>query len=103
MPRSMSRATMGSTCTPIPKLGKAKRRKVDPAHRAATLIASASDCLLCERLGCVPAHWPRHRGLGGGHAGWDLREWVPLCGQCHDIAAVSYTHLRAHETDSYLV
>ena len=77
---------MMSSCTPIPKPGKTKRRKVDPAHRAATLIAAASDCLLCERLGCVPAHWPRHRGLGGGHAGWDLREWVPLCGQCHDIA-----------------
>jgi len=73
------------TCTPIPKPGKTKRRKVDPAHRAATLLVAASDCLLCEHPGCVPAHYPRHRGMGGAGAGWERTEWVPLCAQCHDI------------------
>src|SRR5665647_2820005 len=28
---------------------------------------------------------------------------VVLLGPCHRVPAVSYTHLRAHETDSYLV
>lgn len=23
--------------------------------------------------------------MGGGHAGWDVREWVPLCYKCHEI------------------
>ena len=26
-----------------------------------------------------------------------------ICGEAHSIVTVSYTHLRAHETDSYLV
>jgi hypothetical protein len=39
----------------------------------------------------VPAHWdrinnkPRHRGMGGGKAGWDRNEWIPLCADCHDL------------------
>ena len=71
--------------TPIPKPGKAKRRKVDPLHRAATLLAAESDCLLCEYPGCVPAHWPTHRGIGGANAGWERTEWLPLCTPCHDL------------------
>lgn len=33
----------------------------------------------------MPCHYPRHRGLGSGHAGWSVREWVPLCYKCHEI------------------
>ena len=33
----------------------------------------------------MPAHWPRHRGMGAGHAGWAYTEWVPLCPSCHDL------------------
>jgi hypothetical protein len=76
---------LNDSCTPIPKPGKSPRRKVDPLHRLATRIAAESDCLLCEHPGCVPAHWPRHRGSGGAKAGWERREWLPLCAPCHDL------------------
>lgn len=76
---------MTATCTPIPKPGKAKRRRVDPLHREATKLAAASDCLLCGRTGCAPCHWPKHRGMGGANAGWERTEWVPLCPFHHDL------------------
>ena len=57
----------------------------EAAHRRATVDAMFERCLLCHRDGCVPAHWPRHRGMGAGHAGWDPEEWVPLCRECHDL------------------
>jgi hypothetical protein len=62
-----------------------RARKQAPAHREATKLAAESDCLICGVFGCVPAHFPRHRGLGGGHAGWDRTEYVPLCTPCHDL------------------
>jgi len=71
--------------TNFPKPGKTKRRKVDPLHREATKLAAESDCLLCGHPGCVPAHWPRHRGMGGANAGWERTEWVPLCREHHDL------------------
>lgn len=48
------------------------------------------------------AHHPRHRGMGGGHAGWAHDEGVPLCGVHHDafdgrsgaIGAAWAEHLR---------
>jgi len=76
---------MTEVCTPLPKPGKTKRRKVDPLHRAATLLAAESDCLLCERPGCEPAHWPTHRGMGGGKVGWERTAWVPLDHNRHDL------------------
>jgi hypothetical protein len=55
------------------------------AHRRATALAGASTCLYCRRPGCVPAHWPTHRGMGAAKAGWAVTEWVPLCPAHHDI------------------
>lgn len=54
-------------------------------HREATKLAAGSDCLLCGHPGCVPAHYPTHRGMGGAKAGWERTEWVPLCTPCHDL------------------
>lgn len=62
--------------------GKAER---DKAHREATRKASVMHCRVCGIVPCEPCHWPRHRGLGGGHAGWGDEEWVPLCRRHHDV------------------
>ena len=72
--------------------GTAEKEK---AHKLATQLASECKCLACGHPApSLPAHWPRHRGLGGGHAGWSYLEWVPLCFNCHEIldrrAGVSY-------------
>ena len=56
------------------------------AHKRATIAAMFERCLLCRRdMGCVPAHWPTHRGMAAGKAGWEPHEWVPLCRECHDL------------------
>lgn len=58
----------------------------EAAHRDATRIASEERCLSCRRHApSLPAHYPRHRGMGSGHAGWDVSEWVPLCWYCHEV------------------
>ena len=57
----------------------------EKAHRVATAQARESRCLICKSLGCVPAHYPTHRGMGGGKAGWKPKEWVPLCVEHHDL------------------
>jgi len=63
--------------------GKAER---EADHRKATRIASEHRCLACKAdAPSLPAHWPRHRGMGGGQAGWHYTEWVPLCFRCHEI------------------
>jgi hypothetical protein len=62
-----------------------RKRENERLHKQATKICADSDCLACAKTGCVPAHFPRHRGMGGGHAGWVRGEWVPLCPRCHDI------------------
>ncbi len=78
------------------------------AHKRATRIAAGARCLLCrspKSVGrCVPAHFPRHRGMGAGHAGWGDDEWVPLCGglnECHDLVdgrvGTSLERWEAHE------
>jgi len=62
-----------------------KRRQREAAHRRATALAGGSPCLSCGRPApSLPAHYPRHRGMGGGHAGWDFEEWLPLCFNCHE-------------------
>ena len=63
--------------------GKAAR---DKAHKQATQIAWEERCLSCGAPSpSMPCHYPRHRGLGSGHAGWSTREWVPLCYNFHEI------------------
>lgn len=63
--------------------GKAAR---DTAHREATLLASEHRCLGCRaEPPSLPAHWPHHRGMGGGMATWAPSDWVPLCWKCHEI------------------
>lgn len=58
----------------------------EAAHKAASLLAADERCLAChQRAPSEPCHWPTHRGMGGGKAGWDVDEWVPLCRRCHDI------------------
>lgn len=58
-------------------------------HKEASRAAAESACLLCGRTGsCVPAHFPKHTGMGGGKDKWNPELWVPLCGQpgaCHDL------------------
>jgi hypothetical protein len=61
-----------------------RTRRLRGSHRKATLEAYETPCIVCQAPHSVPAHWPRHRGLGGGHAGWDRDEWCPLCPTCHD-------------------
>lgn len=63
-----------------------KKKREAPLHKEATRLASESRCLACHRdPPSEPCHYPTHRGIGGGKAGWDLIEWVPLCSRCHDI------------------
>jgi hypothetical protein len=62
--------------------GAAEREK---AHRLATAQAREARCLLCFSHGAVPAHYPKHRGMGGGKAGWGPKEWIPLCVEHHDL------------------
>lgn len=62
-----------------------RKRERDVAHKRATDAARQQQCLLCDRQGCVPAHWPKHRGMGGALSDpWDPSKWVPLCVPCHD-------------------
>lgn len=73
-------------CTPIPKSQKRRKAKPDDRlHKQATQICAESECLLCDVIGCVPAHYPRHRGMAGGHAGWSIGEWIALCPYHHDL------------------
>ena len=63
--------------------GKAAR---DSAHRAASQRAWEERCLSCGAPPpSMPCHYPKHRGMGSGGAGWSTREWVPLCYTCHEI------------------
>lgn len=63
--------------------GKAEQ---DRQHRAATLLASERRCLSCKaEPPSMPCHFPKHRGMGSGKAGWDPSEWIPLCFVCHEI------------------
>lgn len=62
--------------------GKTER---EAAHRRATAEAACWPCLACGRPApSLPAHYPKHRGMGGGGAGWGPDEWVPLCYLCHE-------------------
>jgi hypothetical protein len=61
---------------------KAERERL---HRIATYEARELSCLICGRGPCEPCHYPKHRGLGGGHAGWESHEWWPLCRRHHDL------------------
>ena len=62
-----------------------RTRRLQHAHRAATALAAQCACLACGAPPpSMPCHWPVHRGLGGGKAGWDIEEWVPLCWRCHE-------------------
>jgi len=58
-------------------------------HKEATALARRSACLLCGATGsAVPAHFPHHRRRRTFPDVWDVRNWVPLCGQpgaCHDL------------------
>lgn len=63
----------------------ARTRRLRGDHRRATREAAEMSCLICEKPGCVPAHWPTHRGMGGGKAGWRREEWIPLCCAHHDL------------------
>ena len=42
-------------------------------------------CLICFGEPTCFAHYPRHRGMGGGHAGWGLLEGLPLCSKHHEL------------------
>ena len=55
------------------------------AHRDATHYCASARCLVCGEYGCEPAHYPVHRGMGSGKAGWNFGEWLPLCRACHDM------------------
>lgn len=48
------------------------------------MLCRDEECLVCGSTPCEPCHWPTHRGMGGGNAGWDVEEIVPLCRKCHD-------------------
>ena len=54
-------------------------------HAEATRLAAESKCVLCHDTPCEPCHWPTHRGMGGAKAGWERREWVPLCRYHHTL------------------
>ncbi len=41
-------------------------------------------CLICGSPETCFAHWPVHRGMGGGKAQWKYNEGIPLCRRCHD-------------------
>ena len=61
--------------------GKADK---DKQHKQATRLASEQRCLACHKdAPSEPCHII-HCGMGGGKAGWDPSEWVPLCRKCHD-------------------
>lgn len=63
-----------------------RRLEREASHREASRLAAECRCLACHRAApSEPCHWPTHRGMGGGKAGWDVTEWVPLCRRCHDI------------------
>src|SRR5665647_3155211 len=53
----------------------------------------------------IPKTWSSH-GLRAMRTSWTSARYVPrsavICPAAVRMAAVSYTHLRAHETDSYL-
>jgi hypothetical protein len=53
------------------------------AHRAMTALCADARCLHCGGRPSEPAHWPTHRGMGGGKAGWSIEEIVPLCHADH--------------------
>jgi len=53
-------------------------------HKEATASARELECCVCGCSPCEPAHYPRHRGMGAGHAGWGEDEWVPMCRLHHD-------------------
>ena len=59
------------------------KRDRDKAHREATALAAESKCLCCGTTPCEPCHL-KHRGMGGGNAGWEIEEWWPGCRVCHD-------------------
>lgn len=64
---------------------------VKAARKAASQLAAVQPCLLCGKRGtCVPAHFPKHVGMGGSSdpAWYAPDKWVPLCGEpgaCHDL------------------
>ncbi len=53
------------------------------------LLSDDGRCCELTALGCRPrtcfAHYPRHRGMGAGHAGWGLLEGVPLGFYGHEL------------------
>lgn len=58
----------------------------EKAHRKATALARRWRCLGCRKSPpSIPCHYPQHRGMHAGKAGWSPSEWVPLCPSCHDL------------------
>lgn len=53
-------------------------------HEEATASARRQSCCVCGGIPSEPAHFPRHRGMHAGHAGWEETEWVPMCRLHHD-------------------
>lgn len=52
-------------------------------HREATVSAAERSCVVCGNQPCEPAHYPKHRGMGGAGAGWEPWEWCPMCRKHH--------------------
>jgi hypothetical protein len=72
-------------------------------HREASKLAAQSTCRVCDRPGCVPAHWPRHRGSGGRFENdWDQEHWIPLCPRCHDLVDGRLGVSKAIEHERYI-
>ena len=62
-----------------------RRKQLDHDHRIATRQAAELDCVICGRPApSMPCHY-KHRGMGGGKAGWRRDEWWPGCGVCHSL------------------
>jgi len=79
--------------------GKKQREK---DHRAMTALCADEPCLLCGAPApSEPLHWPVHRGMGGGKAGWSVEEIIPGCRSCHQFLdghnAISEVAQRAHD------
>src|SRR5665647_1245248 len=111
--RTISLVLQRFTSNPA-KGGNTQNYRVETATNSLRTIPKSGN-RLSAKIGRA-AIGPACRRLGGARTGWVLTGFWPNAARdyCHPpdagarphwrgAAAVSYTHLRAHETDSYLV
>lgn len=54
-------------------------------YRELPCLVADADGRRCARRPTCFAHYPTHRGMGAGKAGWGYREGVPLCDFHHAL------------------